>query len=213
MTIDEIESDVMNDVDVAGLLCSRICHDLVSPVGAITNGLEVLEDDNDPAMREHALALIGMSADSATAKLKFMRIAFGASLTLGEEFPAQEIGTLAQTMIKGGRVSIDCSGLRGSLAKTRAKLLLNMILMGIETLPRGGLLTVRNSSHNLVVACAGTKATLPEVMIDILDGALDISPDHRSIVAYIARHLAEGLDWALTHQISADCVTLEARRQ
>jgi len=210
MTINEIVSDVMNDFDVAGLLCSRLCHDLVSPVGAITNGLEVLEDDNDPAMREHAISLIGMSADSATAKLKFMRIAFGASITMGNEFAAQELTSLASAMVKGGRVSVDGSALMGPLPKNQAKLLLNMILLGIEALPRGGVLTVQNSNRSITLRCTGTNAALPEEIVSILNGVPESTPDHRSIVAFIAQQLAEELNWALTHQNSEDCVTLEA---
>src|SRR5258707_2354551 len=78
----------MNDLDFAALLVSRVCHDLVSPVGAVVNGLEVLEDETDPAMRADALRLVASSSEQATARLQFARIAFEAagSAVAGAEF-------------------------------------------------------------------------------------------------------------------------------
>src|SRR5258706_13839108 len=73
----------MNDLDFAALLVSRVCHDLVSPVGAVVNGLEVLEDETDPAMRADALLLVASSAEQAAARLQFARIAFGAAGSAG----------------------------------------------------------------------------------------------------------------------------------
>src|SRR5258708_37217221 len=75
----------MNDLDFAALLVSRVCHDLVSPVGAVVNGLEVLEDETDPAMRADALRLVASSAEQAAARLQFARIAFGAAGSAGAE--------------------------------------------------------------------------------------------------------------------------------
>lgn len=203
----------MNELNVASLLCSRICHDLVSPVGAITNGLEVLEDDNDPEMQGHALSLIGMSAESAAAKLKFMRIAFGAASTLGNEFSAQEIGDLADGIVKGSRVNIDCSGLRSPLGRDQVKLLLNMILLGIDSLPRGGTLTARSSASTLDVQCAGTNAALPEEMTHILNNDPGQTPDHRSVVAYVALQLAQHIGWTISLLKSEECITLTAKSQ
>src|SRR6202034_4429435 len=70
-------------LDLAALLCSRVCHDVISPVGAIVNGLEVLEEDNDADTRSFALDLIKKSANTASAKLQFCRLAFGAAGSAG----------------------------------------------------------------------------------------------------------------------------------
>jgi len=69
----------LSDLDLASLLCSRVCHDVISPVGAIANGLELMDDeDTDAEMKATALQMVKSSARTATAKLKFCRIAFGA---------------------------------------------------------------------------------------------------------------------------------------
>ena len=69
----------MNATDLASLLCSRLCHDLLSPVGALNNGLELMADEQDPAMRERCLELLNESARASANKLKFFRLAFGAA--------------------------------------------------------------------------------------------------------------------------------------
>ena len=60
----------MDELKLAALMCSKVCHDLISPVGALANGIEVLQEDDDPEMREHAMKLLETSADQASAKLK-----------------------------------------------------------------------------------------------------------------------------------------------
>ena len=72
-------------LDLAALLCSRVCHDLISPVGAIVNGLEVMEEDKDEETKVFALDLIKKSAKQASAKLQFCRLAFGAAGSAGAQ--------------------------------------------------------------------------------------------------------------------------------
>lgn len=199
----------MNELDIASLLCSRICHDLVSPVGAIINGLEVLADDDDRDMQAHALSLIGDSAESASAKLKFMRIAFGAAATLGDTFSSQDIGAIVEAMVKGGRITIDWAGVRGSLPRDRTKLLLNLVLLGFEALPRGGTVSARCTPRTLSVTSTGANASLPENMSDILRGLPGAVPDHRSVVAFVARQLAEAQNSGISCQMADDEVIIE----
>src|SRR5215469_5639397 len=96
----------MNDLDFAALLVSRVCHDLVSPVGAVVNGLEVLEDETDHAMRADALRLVAASAEQAAARLQFARIAFGAAGSTGAELDMSEIGRIMTGLLKGGKVEL-----------------------------------------------------------------------------------------------------------
>src|ERR1700745_3648333 len=96
----------MNDLVFAALWVSRVCHDLVSPVGAVVNGLEVLEDETDASMRADALRLVGQSADSAAARLQFARIAYGAAGSVGAELDLSEVGRVLQGLLKGGKVEL-----------------------------------------------------------------------------------------------------------
>src|SRR3569832_1787030 len=132
----------MNELDFSAFLVSRVCHDLVSPLGAVVNGLEVLEDERDPAMRADALKIVGSSAAQALARIQFMRIAFGAAGSAGAELDLGEIGRLIQGLLEGGKVKLEWHVPQAYWGKDRAKLLMNATLLGVVSLPRGGLVTV-----------------------------------------------------------------------
>lgn len=132
----------MNDIEFAALMVSRVCHDLVGPLGAVVNGMEVLEDERDPAMRADAIKLVTMSADQALARIQFMRIAFGAAGSAGAELDLGEIGRLVSGLLEGGKVTLNWDVPRLYWAKDWAKLLMNATLLGADCLPRGGTVTV-----------------------------------------------------------------------
>src|SRR5215475_4227130 len=131
----------MNDLDFAALLVSRVCHDLVSPIGAVVNGLEVLEDETDTAMRADALRLVAASAEQAAARLQFARIAFGAAGSAGAELDLAEVGRIMAGLLKGGKVELDWQAQAVNWPKDWAKLLMNTVLVAAECLPRGGRVT------------------------------------------------------------------------
>lgn len=133
----------MKSVDFASLLCSRLCHDLLSPVGALNNGIELLADEQDPEMRARCLALLSESARASANKLKFFRLAFGAAGGFGDEVDTRE----ARVAIEGlfgvdGRIQLGWMVDDGSLNKTAIKVLLNLALIAGDALVRGGRLDV-----------------------------------------------------------------------
>src|SRR5579883_2944352 len=97
----------MNELELSALMVSRVCHDLVGPLGAVVNGLEVLEDERDATMRDDALRLVASSANQALNRIQFMRIAFGAAGSAGAELDLGEIGRLVAGLLEGGRVKLD----------------------------------------------------------------------------------------------------------
>src|SRR5271170_1407600 len=132
-------------MDLAALLCSRVCHDVISPVGAIVNGLEVLEDEKEPEMREVALELIKKSAATASARLQFCRIAFGAAGSAGAQIDLGDAESVARGFIEDAKTKLIWSLPRTLMAKNRVKLLLNMLVVAGHAIPRGGTLTVEQS--------------------------------------------------------------------
>src|SRR5579862_2060301 len=129
-------------LDLAALLCSRVCHDLISPVGAIVNGLEVLDEDKDEETKVFALELIKKSAQQASAKLQFCRLAFGAAGSAGAQIETGDAERVARGLIEDGKTTIAWNLPRELAPKNRVKLLLNMIVVGAGAIPRGGTLTV-----------------------------------------------------------------------
>src|SRR3569833_790678 len=119
----------MNAVDLASLLCSRLCHDLMSPIGALNNGIELLADETDPEMREKCLELLADSARASANKLKFFRLAFGAAGGFGEEIETLEARTALQGQ-KGPerRNEQEWAVEADKLPKDAVKLLLNLAL-------------------------------------------------------------------------------------
>ena len=116
-------------MDLAALLCSRVCHDVISPVGAIVNGLEVLEDEKDPEMRAVAIELIKKSAASASARLQFCRLAFGAAGSLGASIDTGDAETVTRGLIPSDRTTLAWNPPRQFAAKNKVKLLLNLCLI------------------------------------------------------------------------------------
>jgi histidine phosphotransferase ChpT len=137
----------MNDLEFAAMLVSRVCHDLVSPVGAVVNGLEVLEDERDAGMRADALKLVASSAEQAAARLQFARVAFGAAGSAGAELDLNEVGRVVKGLVNGGKVEIDWQAAPLNWPKDWAKLLMNATVLAIDSLPRGGLVKVETSAN------------------------------------------------------------------
>ena len=185
----------VNAVDLASLLCSRLCHDLMSPVGALNNGIELLGDETDPAMREKCLELLADSAQATANKLKFFRLAFGAGGGFAEEIDTAE----AQATLEGlfgaeGKVELGWVVESEKLPKGAIKLLLNLALLAGDALVRGGRLDIgaerRNGDIELAVRAEGPRILLDPVLRETLaaGGGEHIEP--RAAGAWLAHRLA-----------------------
>src|SRR6201985_3404022 len=182
-------------LELAALLCSRVCHDLISPVGAIVNGLEVLDDDPKPEDREFALDLIRKSAKTASARLQFCRLAFGAAGSAGAQIDLGDAQNMAKGHIEDGKTSIAWNLPRLLLPKNRVKLLLNMMVIAQQTIPRGGTVTVapvgEGETMSSRVTASGLNARLPQNIADILSATQVAAGDAHSVQPYYTRLLAE----------------------
>ena len=132
----------LDTLDLVALLCSRMCHDVISPVGAIVNGLEVLENETEPAMRDFALDLIRKSARQASARLQFARLAFGAAGSAGASIDLGEAEQVARGMFQDDKVTLTWSAPRALLPKNKVRLLLNLLVTAMNAIPRGGAIEV-----------------------------------------------------------------------
>lgn len=192
----------MNDLDFAALLVSRVCHDLVSPVGAVVNGLEVLEDERDAAMRADALKLVGSSAELAAARLQFARIAFGAAGSAGAELDLTEVGRIVCGLLKGSKVEIAWQAAQVNWPKDWAKLLMNATLLAADSLPRGGRVVVETSADpaapSFAVRGTGQGARFLEEAEKAVRGEPAAPLDGRSIQPYLMHRLARTLNAGLT---------------
>lgn len=164
--------------ELASLLCSRLCHDLLSPVGAMSNGLELLAEEKDPEMRKRCFELLEQSARSSADKLKFFRLAFGAAGGFGDLVPVAEPRAVIDALVAGNdRITLNWSLSGDALPKSAVKVLLNLAMIGIEALVRGGTLDIgaelRDGASEIVVRATGPKIAFDESIGRALEGRLE----------------------------------------
>jgi histidine phosphotransferase ChpT len=186
----------MNAVDLASLLCSRLCHDLMSPVGALNNGVELLSDEQDPDMKEKCLELLAESARATANKLKFFRLAFGAGGGFGEEIDTVEARSVLEGVFGAEkRIELGWMVSADKLPKDAVKLLLNLALLAGDALVRGGRLDVgaegRDSEVELVIRAEGGRILLDPVLRETLaSGSSGLTVEPRAAGAWLAHQLA-----------------------
>ena len=183
-------------VDFASLLCSRLCHDLLSPVGALNNGLELLADESDPDMRARCVELLSESAKASANKLKFFRLAFGAAGGFGDTVDVRE----AKAAIDGlfgldGRIAIGWMIEEATLSKTAIKVLLNLVLIAGDALVRGGRLDIgaeiRADRTEIAVRAEGPRLILdPELRTALTGQTGDGELTPRAAAAWLVHRLA-----------------------
>jgi len=203
-------------LDLAALLCSRLCHDLISPVGAIVNGIEVMEEDKNDETKTFALDLIKKSAQQASAKLQFCRLAFGAAGSAGAQIDLGDAEKAARGLIEDGKTTLTWNLPRTLLAKNRVKLLLNMLLIATGGIPRGGTLTVDplpggEAIAGFVVTASGLNAKLNPTTAELLAGDSAHPIDAHAIQPLYTGILARDCGLVVSATGDGGVVTLTAR--
>lgn len=199
-------------IELSAIMCSRVCHDVISPVGAITNGLEVLDDEDDEEMRTIAFDLIKNSARQASAKLQFARLAFGAAGSEGAVIDLGDAEEVVAGLLGDSKVAPSWKLPRETWPKNEVKLLLNLILIGLSTVPRGGTMTVSRENDEISVVCEGQAAMLPEQTDDILSGTLELDKiDPRTVQTYLADRLARSIGFELALSLDGEIASIRAR--
>ena len=189
----------VSPVDFASLLCSRLCHDLLSPVGALNNGLELLADETDPAMRQRCLDLMADSARTSANKLKFFRLAFGGAAGFGETIDAREAKAAIDGLLSGGRkVELGWLVEAETLPKAAAKVLLNLAMIAGDALVRGGKLDIGGEENGgqveIVLRAEGPRIILdPDIRRTLTDGEGSEGITPRVAAAYLVHTLSGGV--------------------
>ena len=205
----------LNPLDLAALLCSRVCHDVISPVGAIVNGLEVLEEENDAEMRGFALELVKKSARTASARLQFCRLAFGAAGSAGASIDTGDAELVARGLLADERTRLEWDVPRVLMPKDKVKLILNLCLIAAAAIPRGGAIAVKVSGAESItrieVEAKGANARLASHVPQLLAGTPENNQvDAQGIQAFYTGLVARAAKLTLNVAASPDLVRLEA---
>ncbi|MCB1424822.1 MAG: histidine phosphotransferase family protein [Zhengella sp.] len=202
----------LSATDLGALLCSRVCHDIISPVGAINNGLELLDEGGAD---DDAMALIRASARNASARLQFARIAFGAAGSAGMQIDTGDAEAVAKAFIANEKPELEWIGVRALLPKNKVKLLLNLILVANSTIPRGGKITVRlddtDANPKFTLTSTGKMIRVPPKFLELHGGNTPSEPiDAHSVQAYYTLLLARESGMTIDIRATGEDVVLTA---
>ncbi len=209
----------LDALDLAALLCSRVCHDLISPTGAIVNGLEVLDEkESDQETKNFALDLIKKSARTASARLQFCRLAFGAAGSAGAQIDLDDAHGMARAFIADDKTKLAWNLPRMLLPKNRVKLLLNMLLIASQSIPRGGIISVdpigEGDGVGFRLAASGLNARIPQAVPALLEGAAENGPiDAHAIQPFYAGLLARACGLKVELKADGDAIIIATTDQ
>jgi histidine phosphotransferase ChpT len=203
-------------LDLAALLCSRVCHDLISPSGAIVNGLEVLEESTDEETKSFALDLIKKSARTASARLQFCRIAFGAAGSATAQIDLGDAENVARSFIEDDKIKLSWNLSSALLPKNSVKLLLNMILVAAHSIPRGGIVAVEGDgppeAMTFKISARGLNARIPQAVPALLAGFPDRGVvDAHAIQPFYTGLLGRAGGLAVSIETDGDAIIVAAR--
>jgi histidine phosphotransferase ChpT len=207
---------MISQTDLAAMLCSRLCHDMLSPVGALANGLELLADEQDAEMRARCMELLEQSARISTDKLKFFRLAFGAAGGFGEAIPIDEARSVIDALAADNkRIAINWAIAEPSLPKPAVKVLLNLAQIALDALVRGGTLDIgaerRDGAVEIVTRSRGDRIAFDEMIGRALQG--DLPPAEitsRTAAAHMIAVLAEEMQGGLQYKLGDGALVLGA---
>jgi histidine phosphotransferase ChpT len=206
----------LDPLDLAALLCSRVCHDVISPVGAIVNGLEVLDDEEDEDMRAFALDLIKRSAKTASARLQFCRLAFGAAGSAGASIDTGDAENVVRGLIDDEKTKIIWNAPRLLMPKNKVKLVLNLCLIATATIPRGGTIDVSiqgdgGAGTQIILEAKGPNARLAHHVPALVAGQPENdNVDAHGIQAFYTGLIARAAGMDVTIEVQPEGVRIRA---
>ena len=203
----------LDATELAALLCSRVCHDIISPVGAINNGLELLDEGGAD---EDAMSLIRASARNASARLQYARIAFGATGSAGMQIDTGDAEAVASAFMANEKPEFTWSGTRALFPKNQVKLLLNLLLIANAAIPRGGEIGVRLDTGSdrpaFTLTATGPMMRLPPKFLELHSGQRPDEPvDAHAVQPYFTLLLARETGMSIDIRVNSDDIVLSAR--
>jgi histidine phosphotransferase ChpT len=214
MTQAAMQQVPLTDLELAALISSKICHDVIGPVGAICNGLEILDEDDNQEAKTYALDVIRNVTETASAKLQFARFAFGAAGSAGATIDMITAEQISRGFVGQGKHKLVWKGPMGHMPKDRAKLLLNMVASAITALPRGGEIGVEISGAleqpTFKINCRGERARTPQHLAEFMTGQGMPPLDSMTIQAYYTCRLAAPASMRLAIEQAGSDIVLAA---
>lgn len=203
---------------MAELLCTRLCHDLTGPIGAVNNGAEFLSEEGFN-MQNQAVELIVSSAFSAVTRLQFYRMAYGNVKDHGEA-NLSEKQKIATDFFTDGKITLDwpdshtdAAGVSISLKMSR--LIFNLLIIASSVLIRGGNISVRLEQDTQMQKIIGVTAkgaglkwdAEAEKILSAAASAGELSP--KNVQLYLTKRFADDLRATIEWNVGAEEITLK----
>lgn len=206
---------MIDPAKLSAFIASRICHDLVSPVSSVSNALDLMAEPGNEDMIQQATELLHDGADKAAARIQFLRYAYGSMGLSDGAADMHQAKTLTENFLKGHRPSVEWDIETEHFSFSHARLMMNLLLMGIDCLPRGGVINVRVRDEvggmTLTLTCDGTRAKLKDATAKAIAGE---EPEEgwgpETVQPYFARMISDGLGGALTAKANNETVIIMA---
>ncbi len=210
-----MSENIPDELELAALLCSKLCHDVISPVGAITNGLEVLDEEDDEDMRGFAMDLIRKSAFQASAKLQFARLAYGAGGSAGAMIDLGDAAKVARNYANDDKITLNWDSVPIAIGKDYVKILLNMVVVAQHAIPRGGVINVEvqnpESAPGFTLRCSGVGARIPPGAPELAAGeGMDAPVDARSVQPFYMGLVAKRANMKFSFALDGEDVVISA---
>lgn len=197
----------IDPVRLSAYIASRICHDLVSPVSSVTNALDLLDEPGDHEMKAQAEALLHEGADKAAARIQFLRYAFGSIGLNSGAADIHEAKKITEAFVRSHKPSVDWDIQADHLSFSHVRLMMNLVMMATESLPRGGVVTVRVRSEaggmTITLTAKGDRARLKDEVVAAVNGT---EPGEgwraETIQPLFARMICDGLGGEFTAKAS-----------
>jgi len=205
----------LTPTSLSALLCARICHDLISPVGALGTAIEILDDPANVDMHGDAMALVRTSSRQASAKLKFLRIALGAGGSAPGVIPTAEVQALSNDMFADSKPDLVWQIDTDGIDKNRARIVMNLIMLAIQAAPRGGTVTISRTGNgegaSFSLVSTGLNVRLDAAVAKAIAGkAPEDGFDGRSIQPLYASLLARDIGGTVGASATEEAITFTA---
>ncbi len=183
---------------LAALIASRICHDLVSPVSSVTHALDMLDEPGDEDMKVQARNLLSEGAEKTVERIKFLRYALGSVGLNAGIANVHEVKEITQDYVRAFKPSVEWDIQHEALTVSQARLMMNLVMMAVETLPRSGVVSIvvkqSDNTVGVTLTCKGDRAKLKE---DNAKALMGVEPadgwKSENIQPYFARLICAGM--------------------
>jgi len=197
-------------LDISNIVASRICHDIISPIGAIHNGLELISMTASLDVKSPEMALIHDSCQDARARIEFFRVAFGTYQT-GQMMDAPKVQNIADAIYTAPRFDLHWH-LESAIDRTWAQVIYMGLMCVERQLTLGGTIDVTADTDHIKITATSERPTVAHLGWERLSPDLDELPAPADVQFHLLPNIAGAYGFAVEFNHRETLTTLTFRR-